>query len=53
MGTKYYTAASIGGFIADQHHSLDWLFGAGSKRAGNEFGAFFSHVGAFAMGAHI
>jgi dihydrofolate reductase len=48
--TQYFTATSIDGFIADEHHSLDWLFEADSQ--GNErFSAFFEGVGAFAMGA--
>jgi dihydrofolate reductase len=48
--TRYYTATSIDGFIADEHNSLDWLFEADS--GGNErLGAFFAGVGAFAMGA--
>ncbi|MFI5494254.1 dihydrofolate reductase family protein [Actinoplanes sp. NPDC051859] len=51
--TQYYTATSIDGFIADQHHSLDWLFEVGDDHGDgdNPFGAFFADVGAFAMGA--
>jgi dihydrofolate reductase len=52
MVTQYYTAATIDGFIADQHHSLDWLFEADSKRTGGVFDSFFANVGAFAMGAN-
>jgi dihydrofolate reductase len=48
--TQYYTATTIDGFIADEHHSLEWLFQVES--AGNDrFPEFFAHVGAFAMGA--
>ena len=48
--TQYYTATSIDGFIADQDNSLDWLFEV-DEGTDNPFGAFFSNVGAFAMGA--
>ena len=48
--TQYYTATSLDGFIADQDHSLDWLFEADATGA-DQFGAFFAAVGAFAMGA--
>jgi dihydrofolate reductase len=48
--TQYYTAASVDGFIADQDNSLDWLFEV-DEGTDNPFGAFFSGVGAFAMGA--
>jgi dihydrofolate reductase len=48
--TQYYTAASIDGYIADQDNSLDWLFEV-DEGTDNPFGAFFSGVGAFAMGA--
>jgi dihydrofolate reductase len=48
--TQYYTATTIDGFIADEHHSLDWLFEADSG-ASEGFGAFFAGIGAFAMGA--
>jgi len=48
--TQYYTAASVDGFIADQDNSLDWLFEV-DEGTDNPFGAFFSEVGAIAMGA--
>jgi dihydrofolate reductase len=48
--TQYYTAASLDGFIADPDSSLDWLFEI-DEGTDNPFGAFFSSVGAFAMGA--
>jgi dihydrofolate reductase len=48
--TQYYTATSIDGYIADQDNSLDWLFEV-DEGTDNPFGAFFSGVGAFAMGA--
>jgi dihydrofolate reductase len=51
--TQYYTATTLDGFIADEHHSLDWLFEV--DRAGetgeHSFAAFFAEVGAMAMGA--
>jgi len=50
--TQYYTAMSIDGYIADPGYSLDWLFQAGTSTAKEDhFGAFFSQVGAMAMGA--
>ncbi len=52
--TQYYTATSLDGFIADADNSLDWLFEADRGSTGgteDRFGAFFSEVGAMAMGA--
>jgi dihydrofolate reductase len=49
MKTQYYTSASLDGFIADSHHSLDWLFQFGE--AGDSYPNFISEVGAIAMGA--
>jgi dihydrofolate reductase len=51
--TQYYTATTLDGFIADENNSLEWLFevhreGEAGER---EFDAFFSRVGAMAMGA--
>ncbi|HWC71366.1 MAG TPA: dihydrofolate reductase family protein [Actinomycetota bacterium] len=53
--TQYYTATSIDGFIADEHHSLEWLFQVpeGDDDVGHEerFARFFGEVGAMAMGS--
>jgi dihydrofolate reductase len=48
--TQYYTATSVDGFTADLDNSLSWLFDV-DEGTDNPFGAFFSGVGAFAMGA--
>lgn len=48
--TQYYTATSIDGFTADSDDSLEWLFEV-EEGTDNPFGAFFSNVGAFCMGA--
>ncbi len=50
MTTQYYTAATLDGFIADPHHSLDWLFQFGEE-ATEDFPAFLEQVGALAMGS--
>jgi dihydrofolate reductase len=53
--TRYYTATSIDGFIADERNSLDWLFQvpAGDDAEGHDarFARFFADIGAMAMGA--
>jgi dihydrofolate reductase len=51
--TQYYTATTLDGFIADENNSLDWLFQVDRETEGGEhsFAAFFSEVGAMAMGA--
>jgi dihydrofolate reductase len=48
--TQYYTASSLDGFIADPHHSLDWLFPLGDIEA-TSYPAFIRGVGALAMGS--
>src|SRR5690606_10549684 len=50
MRTQYYTASSLDGYIADERHSLDWLF---QLDAGGEtsYPDFFRDVGAVAMGS--
>ncbi|HEX6500482.1 MAG TPA: dihydrofolate reductase family protein [Micromonosporaceae bacterium] len=48
--TTYYTATSIDGYIADQRHSLDWLFEV-EQPGDTQFAEFFAGIGAFAMGA--
>jgi dihydrofolate reductase len=50
--TQYYTATSLDGFIADERHSLDWLFTRQRDPDGPlSYGAFITEVGAIAMGA--
>jgi dihydrofolate reductase len=50
--TQYYTAATLDGFIADEHHSLDWLFSQHQDRAGPlNYDDFYACVGAVAMGS--
>ena len=50
--TQYYTATSLDGFIADERHSLDWLFTWNQDRAGPlNYDAFYGGVGAVAMGS--
>jgi dihydrofolate reductase len=50
--TQYYTATTLDGFIADENHSLDWLFVVDRDDSGeNSFASFFADVGAMAMGA--
>jgi dihydrofolate reductase len=50
--TLYYTATTIDGFIADENHSLEWLFEVDRGSDGEQsFAEFFAGVGAMAMGA--
>ena len=50
--TQYYTAATLDGFIADEEHSLDWLFSREQDRSGPlNYADFVAGVGAVAMGS--
>src|SRR5215471_973149 len=50
--TQYYTATSLDGFIADENHSLEWLFTRQQDRNGPlNYAEFVADVGAVAMGA--
>jgi dihydrofolate reductase len=50
--TQYYTATSLDGFIADENHSLDWLFTRQQDRSGPlNYADFIAQVGAIAMGS--
>lgn len=48
--TRYYTATTIDGYIADSDNSLDWLFEVETE-PGEQFERFLSGVGALCMGA--
>ena len=49
--TKYYTATTLDGFIADPNDSLEWLFTREQDRDGPlNYAAFIAEVGALAMG---
>lgn len=47
----YYTATSANGYIADENHSLEWLFAVGGDDA-SDTDDFMSEVGVQVMGAH-
>ena len=50
--TQYYTATSLDGYIADERHSLEWLFKQQQDRGGPlNYDAFFADVGALALGS--
>jgi dihydrofolate reductase len=50
--TQYYTATTLNGFIADEQHSLDWLFSCDQDRGGPlNYAQFFAEVGSLAMGS--
>jgi dihydrofolate reductase len=50
--TQYYTATTLDGFIADENHSLDWLFTRAREPDGPlSYEAFIADVGALAMGS--
>jgi dihydrofolate reductase len=51
MKTIYYTAATLDGFLADEHHSLEWLFQFQPPEGEDHYNAFIQHVGALAMGS--
>ncbi|MBG6085741.1 dihydrofolate reductase family protein [Zhihengliuella flava] len=49
---RYYVAASVDGYIADEQESLDWLTAFDSTEGIEEaIGAFMDQVGAVVMGA--
>jgi dihydrofolate reductase len=49
--TQYLVAASLDGFIADEHDNLDWLLQFDADDASNPYPSFIEDVGAIAMGA--
>lgn len=55
MKTQYYTATSINGYLADNDHSLDWLFQFGDieqiEGIQDEYPLFIKQIGALAMGS--
>jgi dihydrofolate reductase len=51
MATTFYTAASLDGFLADEHHSLDWLFQF-PQEGEPDYLQFIKRVGALCMGSH-
>jgi dihydrofolate reductase len=49
--TTYYTATTLDGFIADEHHSLDWLFKQDIDQQGPmSYEEFIARIGAVIMG---
>ncbi len=50
MKTQFYTAASLDGFLADERHSIDWLYTCGDVEP-DGYLEFIQQVGALAMGS--
>lgn len=50
MKTQYYGASSLDGYIADDEHSLDWLFQF-EATGESSYPEFIREVGALAMGS--
>lgn len=50
MKTQFYTAATLDGFLADEQHSLDWLFTCGDTQP-DGYEPFIAQIGALAMGS--
>jgi dihydrofolate reductase len=48
---QYFTACTLDGFIADENHSLDWLFEAPHGEDEGGWDEFISGVGPMVMGA--
>src|SRR6266545_3260032 len=48
---QYFTACTLDGFIADENHSLDWLFEAPHDAGDGRWDEFISQVGPMVMGA--
>ncbi|MHA7175160.1 dihydrofolate reductase family protein [Arthrobacter sp. Sr24] len=48
--TVYYTASTLNGFLADENHSLDWLF-AVDDADGPDIAAFMETAGVFVEGS--
>jgi dihydrofolate reductase len=49
--TRYFTAMSLDGYLADAEGSLEWLFGVPDHGTEASFTTFLADVGAIAMGA--
>ena len=49
--TRYFTAMSLDGYLADEAGSLDWLLSLHSEAEDLVIGDFLADVGALAMGA--
>jgi dihydrofolate reductase len=47
----YFTASTLDGFIADEHHSLDWLFEVPHPEGDTTWDQFIDRIGSMAMGA--
>jgi dihydrofolate reductase len=51
MKTQYYTASSLDGYIADEQHSLEWLFQFNVTPEDMGYADFIRDIGALAMGS--